>query len=159
MFFKISALKHFAIFTRKHLCRNYFLIKLQACRSEILLKRDSNTDVFLECCKILGTPVSKNICKRLLLIFKLLMLLLGICRPSLLNQKHNVGWFLLIRFIDLARVYSSLVISRNHSNTFVIDMQKTKILTNVKYCNKGSLFWYQDFDSFDKLLSTTYCLI
>ena len=52
IFFEISVLNYFAIFTRKRLCRNYFLIELQACRSEILLKRDSSTDVFLEYCKI-----------------------------------------------------------------------------------------------------------
>ena len=31
----------------KHLCRSLFLITLQACKSAILLKRDSNTGVFL----------------------------------------------------------------------------------------------------------------
>ena len=52
MFFKIGVLKHFALFTRKDQCWNYFLIKLQGCRPAILLKRDSNTDFFLECYKI-----------------------------------------------------------------------------------------------------------
>ena len=42
---------------------------------------------------------------------------LGICRPSLINQKHNVGWFLLKKFIDVGRVFS-LHISRNHSKRF-----------------------------------------
>ena len=45
IFFKICFLKNFA---RKHLCWNHFLIKLQAWRSAILLKRDSNTDVSWE---------------------------------------------------------------------------------------------------------------
>ena len=50
---------------------------------------------------------------------------LGICRPSLLNQKHNVEWFLLKRFVDLFRV--CYIISRSHSNTFLlINLQKTK---------------------------------
>ena len=31
---------------------------------------------------------------------------LSICRPSLPCQKHNVGWFLLRRLVDLIRVYS-----------------------------------------------------
>ena len=47
MFFKIGVLKNFAIFPGKHLCQSYFLIKLQAWRSAILLKRDFNTGVFL----------------------------------------------------------------------------------------------------------------
>ena len=38
-------LKYFAIFAAKHLCWSLFLIKLQAWRP--LLKRDSNTNVFL----------------------------------------------------------------------------------------------------------------
>ena len=46
-------------------------------------------------------------------------------RPPLLYQKHNVGWFLLKKFVDLFRVH--YIISRNHSNTFLlINLQKTK---------------------------------
>ena len=41
---KIAVLKNFTIFTAKHLCWSLFLIKLQALT---LLKRNSNTDVFL----------------------------------------------------------------------------------------------------------------
>ena len=58
--------------------------------------------------------------------------ILGICWP-LLNQKHDVEWFLLRSFVDLVRIYFLLIISRNHSNT-------------VKYYSKGYLFWYQYFD-------------
>ena len=41
MFFKISVLKNFAIFTGKRLCCSLFLIKLQAFWPKPLLKRDS----------------------------------------------------------------------------------------------------------------------
>ena len=37
---------------------------------------------------------------------------MGICRPSLINQKHNMGWFLLDRFVDLCRSSSLHIISR-----------------------------------------------
>ena len=47
MFFKIGALTNFTIFTRKHLCWSLFLIKWQTWPSASLLKRDSNTGVFL----------------------------------------------------------------------------------------------------------------
>ena len=47
MFFETDVLKNFSIFTGKHLCRGFFLIKLQAFMRETLLKRDSNTGVFL----------------------------------------------------------------------------------------------------------------
>ena len=47
MFFKIGVLKYFAMFTGKHLCWSRFLIMLQAFRPKTLLKRDSNTGVFL----------------------------------------------------------------------------------------------------------------
>ena len=47
MFFKIGVLKIFANFTGKHLCWSLFLIKLQALKPANLLKRDSNTGVFL----------------------------------------------------------------------------------------------------------------
>ena len=39
--------KNFAIFTGKHLCWCYFLIKLQAWKTGSLLKRDSNGGIFL----------------------------------------------------------------------------------------------------------------
>ena len=47
MFFKVGALKNFAIFTEKHLCWILCLIKLQAFRPAILLKRNSYLGVFL----------------------------------------------------------------------------------------------------------------
>ena len=43
MFFEISSLKNFAIFKGKHLCWGLFLIKLQAFRFAIFLRRYSNT--------------------------------------------------------------------------------------------------------------------
>ena len=44
---KKGVLKNLANFTGKRLCWSLFLIKLQVFRSANLLKRDSNTDVFL----------------------------------------------------------------------------------------------------------------
>ena len=38
---------NFATFARKHMSQSLFLIKLQAFRPATLLKRDSNTGVFL----------------------------------------------------------------------------------------------------------------
>ena len=45
VFYKKAVLKNFEIFTRKHLCRNLFSMKLQG--SATLLKRDSSKGVFL----------------------------------------------------------------------------------------------------------------
>ena len=47
MFSKIVVLKNFVIFTGKQLYWSLFLIKLQAWKTATLLKRDSNTCVFL----------------------------------------------------------------------------------------------------------------
>ena len=47
MFFKISVLKYFAIFTGKHLHWSLFLVRLQSWRPATLFKRDSNTGVSL----------------------------------------------------------------------------------------------------------------
>ena len=47
MFFVIGVLKNFANFTGEHLCWSLFFIKLQAWTPAALLKRDSNTGVFL----------------------------------------------------------------------------------------------------------------
>ena len=66
VFHKKSCFQIFAIITRKHLCFSLFFIKLQTFRPATLLKRDSNTGVFLlwDFCK---TPNLKNICLLLLL--------------------------------------------------------------------------------------------
>ena len=53
VFCKKAILKNFTIFTGKPLCWILFLIKLQAFRPANLLKRDSNTRVFLRILKIL----------------------------------------------------------------------------------------------------------
>ena len=48
VFFKrIGALKNFLDFSGKHFCWSLFLIKLQLFKPVYLLKRDSNTSVFL----------------------------------------------------------------------------------------------------------------
>ena len=47
MFFKKAVFKNFAIFTGKHMCWILFVTKFLAFRAATLLKRDSNTDVFL----------------------------------------------------------------------------------------------------------------
>ena len=119
---------------------------MQSCRSAILLKRDSNTDVFLwilrNFLEHLFWRTSANGC---------------FCTSnhkvshkywaSLLDQKHDMVWFLLRKFVDLVRVYSLLIIGKNNSKTFLLlDLQKNK--SKVKYCNKGYLLWYQDFDRF-----------
>ena len=48
MFLKIGARKNLANSAGKHLYWSLFLIKLQALTPATLLKRDSNTSVFLE---------------------------------------------------------------------------------------------------------------
>ena len=47
MFFKICVVDNFPNFTGKHLCWSCFLITFQTWRPATLLKRDSNTSVFL----------------------------------------------------------------------------------------------------------------
>ena len=49
VFCKKGVLKNNGNFTRKHLCWSPFLITLQFFRAATLLKRYSNTDVFLFC--------------------------------------------------------------------------------------------------------------
>ena len=52
MFFEISSIKNFAIFTGKHLFWGLFLIKLQAFRPATFLKRDLNTGVLCGYCEL-----------------------------------------------------------------------------------------------------------
>ena len=121
MFFKIVVLKTFAIV--KHLCWSLFLIKL---------KKEAPAQVFsYEHCEIFKdsflyrtTTYGGCFCK----FDKVASCsVLGIWRISLINQKNNIGWLLLKRFVHLCRAFSLHIISRNHSNTFLlINMQKTK---------------------------------
>ena len=72
-----------------------------------------------------------------------------------LNQKHDVGWFLLRRFVDLIRLYSLLIISRNHSNTFFFLFYVQINRSKVKNRSSDVMI----LTGLDKLLLTTYCLI
>ena len=93
----------------------------------ISLKRDSNTGVFCEYCEVFINIYFEEHLRTAAFVL----------RPSLLlNQKHNVGWFLL-RFVNLLWVFSLLISSRNHSNAFINWPAENKILSKVKYCSKG----------------------
>ena len=64
-----AVLKNFANVTGKHLRWSLFLMKSYAFRPATLLKRDYKIDLFLvKFPKYLRTPISKNICERLLCI-------------------------------------------------------------------------------------------
>ena len=79
--FNIGVLKDFA--TRKHMC----------CRILLTSKKDSSTGVFLW---ILWNFYEKLFYRTSVAPFLSLIencSVLGICRPYLLNKKHNVGWF------------------------------------------------------------------
>ena len=62
VFFKIAVFKNFAVFTRKHICWNLFLIKLQASWSATLSKRDSivYTAKFLRASFFRSRPVAAS---------------------------------------------------------------------------------------------------
>ena len=70
-FCKKSALENLKSFTGKRLCWSLFLINLQVFRLATLLKRDSNTGIYLpvKFAKLLRTPILKNNCERLLMQF------------------------------------------------------------------------------------------
>ena len=143
------------MFAGKHLCWNYFLVELQAWRSAILLhkKRLLHMSFLANIAKFLRAPILKKKSEK-------------DCfgtgyhkvsndySASLVIQKHNKGWFL-----DLVRVYSLLIISINHSNTFLLpDLQKNR--SKAKYCSKSHLFWYHAYyvmllTGLGRLLSTT----
>ena len=48
MFFKIGVLKNFALFTGKHLCWNFFLIKLQVCNFLVNIAKFLRTAFFIK---------------------------------------------------------------------------------------------------------------
>ena len=114
MFFKLGVLKNSAIV--KHLCWSLFLKKLK--------KEEALTQVFsYKHCEIFknrflyGTTTSGDCFCQFDKVANCSVL--SICRPSVINQKHNMGWLLLKRFVHLCRAFS-LHINRSHSNTFLL---------------------------------------
>ena len=77
MFPKICALKNFAIFTGKHLCRSHFLKKLQAWGAQLCYKETPAQVVFNEYCKIFNSgffyrtsPMAGSVYKHLKISFQ-----------------------------------------------------------------------------------------
>ena len=64
---KKGFLKNSAIFIKKHLCWNFFLIKLRAFRAATLLKKLHHRCFQVKFAKFLRASILKNICERLLL--------------------------------------------------------------------------------------------
>ena len=62
-----------------------------------------------EYCKIFNSIILENFWWLFFSIRQSNCSVLGICWPSLLYQKHSVGWFLLKRFVDMFRVRILLV--------------------------------------------------
>ena len=101
------------------MCWSLFLIKLQVLRLATVLKRDAKTTVFLRILETLRTPISKNICERLLLIvvtyrienwIKLFRNQISL----LLLLKHKITLFHLLSFVLLR------FIPRCHSLTLIV---------------------------------------
>ena len=128
MFFEISSLKNFAIFTGIHLCWGLFLIKLQAFRPSTFLKRNSNTVFPVDIAKFLRTAFFIEHLRRLLLailpqyyctiiylwgacslIFRLHMLsnLIKNLHKTLLKWFFTVTWHcnFFLAWIDLSRAF------------------------------------------------------
>ena len=137
MFFKIGALKNFA--KVKHLCWSLFLIKIK--------KKEAPTQLFSwEHCKIVknsflhrATTTSSGCFYQFGKVASCSVL--GICRPSLINQNLNVGLFLLKRFVHLYRACSLHIISRNYSSAFLlINMQKANSCSKQNIVAKAICF-------------------
>ena len=127
MFFKIGALRNFAIFTGKYLCWSLFLIKFQALRPAILFKRDFNIGVFMW--------ISRHFYEQLFLLntsggcfCQFDKVTVQYCQSSL-NQIHNVGCFLLKRFVDLVRVcYCTILVETIPTRFYWLTCRKQKLV-------------------------------
>ena len=157
MFFKTGALKHFSIFTGKHRFWSLFLLKSNSIAIvfqwilinfyEQLFLKNTSSDCFFQLDKV---------------TFRYWV---SVHPP---NQKHNVEWFLLKRFVNLVRVCSLhmyVLFSRNQPNIFLlINLQKTKTCPKKTFVMKLLVLGYwllvlkQNFNSLDRFLSITSCL-
>ena len=73
-----------------------------------------------------------------------------------------MGWFLLRRFLDLVRVYSLQIISRNHSNTFLLlDLQNTCRQLSLKFvqCFSWNLFLFLWINLLYSITDGVHCLM
>ena len=130
MFFKTGVLKNFA--KVKHLCWSVFLIKTK--------KKEASTQM-LSCnyCKIVKNSfLYRAITTSDGCFYQFGKVancsVLGLCPPSLINQKLSVGWFLLKRFVHLYRACSLHITSRNYSKAFLLI-----IMQKVNSCSKESI--------------------
>ena len=101
------------------MCCSTFLIKLQASRFATLLKRKSNTCVFLRILQTLRKPISKNIWERLLLMVVLYCIenWIKLFRNQiviLFLLKHKITLFSLLSFVFIR------FITRCHSLSLIV---------------------------------------
>ena len=121
-FFKIVFFKNFS--TVKHLCWRLFLIKLEKEEAPLQVFSCEHSEIFSNSF-LYRTTTSGGWFYRLDKVANCSVLY--ICRPSFINQKHNVEWFLLKRFAHVWRACSLHIISRNYSDSFLlINMQIAK---------------------------------
>ena len=107
--------------TGKHLCWSYFLIKLQACRFAILLK-ETPTQVFS--CEYFEEYLQTAASVVLIIKFVISIGHLFLIK----NMKWDrVYW-------DMVRVYSLLIISRNHFNTFLLLQLQWNYFMSILIC-------------------------
>ena len=126
MFFKIGVLKNFAIFTGKRLRWITFnkVAGLEDCNFITKRLQQVFSSEYCEIFKNTYFEEHLRTAASVLLIIKLVVSI-GHLQTFSFNKKHNMEWFLLRRFVDMIRAYSLLIISRNHSNTFLlINLQK-----------------------------------
>ena len=101
---RYTSVQNFAIFTRKHLRYNPFLIILQASRPAALLKSNFSAVFTVNYAKFLRKPILKNICEWLLLKF---------------NESVFWSWNIIILNL-LWKAYFMCILESNCTNTVVI---------------------------------------
>ena len=110
--------------TVKHLCWRLFLIKLEKEEAPLQVFSCEHSEIFSNSF-LYRTTTSGGWFYRFDKVANCSVLC--ICRPSFINQKHNVEWFLLKRFVHVWRACSLHIISRNYSDSFfLINMQIAK---------------------------------
>ena len=104
-------------YSQEKICLGSFLIKLQVLRPATLLKRLQHRYFLDNIAKFLKIAFFTERIQFDAAFVSLIkqMFIISNCRSSLLNQKHNMEWFLLLRFVDVFRVCYLHIIARNHS--------------------------------------------
>ena len=167
----ILPFKNFANFTRKHLCLNLFLIKLQTWRPVTLFKRDSNKSVLLRCfpvnfAKFPRTPFLQNtsgwlllLCSRTTIFYARPNVFFNPCERDLDRNSNILNYIMLIPYSHSNLNTLHYVKSIRMRSFFLVRIFLYLVLFRENTDQKKSVFGYVSHSGFCYIVKDTLGLV